>query len=96
MYAVISYRRKPTTAPISTWGANTAQEPSVLRSLAAFTDVMGSGMATLGMFSQGLAGGLALLSLFMTYLQYATAGTSGFLGYYSIHAQVSCWCVSYI
>lgn len=62
----------------------------MLRSLAEFTDTMGSGMAAVGMFAQGLAGGLALLSLFMTYLQYATAGMDGFLAYYSIHAQVRC------
>lgn len=60
----------------------------MLRSLAEFTDNMGSAMAALGMFAQGLGGGLALLSLFMTYLQYATAGIDGFLGYYSAHAQV--------
>eukprot|EP00879_Flechtneria_rotunda_P014974 GHRR01015644.1.p1 GENE.GHRR01015644.1~~GHRR01015644.1.p1 ORF type:complete len:535 (+),score=185.66 GHRR01015644.1:276-1880(+) len=81
-------RRAPSTAPSAWIQGQNPEEPSILRSLADIINSVGSIMAALGMFFQGLAGGLALLSLFMTYLQYATAGREGFLAYFSAHAQM--------
>lgn len=59
------------------------EESSALRNLSDFTDTMAHWMAILGMFAQGLCGGLALIAFFMTYLLFATQGATGFLQYYS-------------
>ncbi|KAF8057921.1 sdhb [Scenedesmus sp. PABB004] len=79
-------RRAPRPGP-APWGDGGA-EPSLLRSVAEVADACGSAMAALGMFAQGLCGGLALLCLFTTYAQYAAQGLAGFLAYYSPHAQM--------
>jgi hypothetical protein len=56
--ALLMCRRKPHAAPPPDWSSS-REEPSALRSLADFTDSMGSAMAALGLFAQvGEAGGV--------------------------------------
>jgi hypothetical protein len=58
-----------------------------MRSISDLSDTLGHWLAILGLFSQGLAGGLALTTFFSTYLLLLRAGTPAFLQYYAAQAQ---------